>query len=62
MNMEEAMLDHSDPNVVLLNAVLAKFSDDPNESVESRFGWLIVQYFKGDTQRFLTTMKEPLPS
>ena len=60
MKMEEAMTNNSDPNVALLNDLLAKFSDDPNESVESRFGRLIDLFFKGDTQRFLTCMEIPL--
>jgi hypothetical protein len=62
MKMEETMSNNSNSNVGLLNDLLAKMSDDPNESVESRFGRLIDQYFEGETQRFLTCMERPLAS
>ena len=71
MKIHEAMSNNSDPDVVLLNAVLGKIStnpflNSPNEGPESRLGRLIASYFRGgDIGEFLTCMeiafRESLP-
>lgn len=48
MKKEQFMSDNAEnPNVALLEVVLDKFSDDPNESAESALGRLIAEYFTG---------------
>jgi len=56
MKMEEAMSNNVDTNVALLNDLLAKMSDDPNECVESRFGQLIALHFKNDIGGLISCM------
>ena len=57
MKTEETLSNNSNPNVGLLNDLLAKMSDDPNESVESRFGRLLALYFKNDIKGFISCME-----
>ena len=57
MKNEETMFNNPNPNVRLLNDLLAKMSDDPNEERAARLGHLIAQYFGCNIEGFLTCME-----